>query len=170
MTDTNVVVSPTNVELGEVVGIMQLVNEVRDERERSCILDSDIIKTMIVLYRAEFAILLVYKEEEAGHGQLGRVDIALTKVVSNIIFQGSGFIRSEAIDRTFPKCGTRDKINGMIPRLVLWEAMGGLFAEHFSIYAVLGRNLNKRSSRGKTSRKLGRGSGFGRYLEEVFFD
>ncbi len=30
MTDTNVVVSPTNVELGEVAGIMQLVNEVRD--------------------------------------------------------------------------------------------------------------------------------------------
>ncbi len=68
MTDTNVVVSPTNIKLGEVAGIMQLVNEVRDERERSCILDSDIIKTSIVLYRAEFAILLVYKEEGAGHG------------------------------------------------------------------------------------------------------
>ena len=51
MMDMNVVVSPTNVELGEVVGVMQLVNEVRDERERSCILDSDIIKTLIVLYR-----------------------------------------------------------------------------------------------------------------------
>ena len=45
------------------------------------------------------------------------------KVVSNIFFQGSGFIRSEMIDQTFPKCSTRDKINGMIPRLVLWEAM-----------------------------------------------
>ena len=68
MMDTNVVVSPTNVKLGEVAGIMQFVNEVRDERERSGILDSDIIKTVIVLYRAEFAILLVYKEEGAGHG------------------------------------------------------------------------------------------------------
>src|SRR6266403_5111012 len=161
MMDTNVVVSPTNVKLGEVAGIMQLVNEVRDERERSGILDSDIIKMAIVLYRAEFAILLVDKEEGTGHGRLGRADITTTKVVHNIIFQGSGFIRSEVIDRTFPKCGTRDKINGMIPRLVLWEAMGGLFAEHFSIYAVLGRNLNKRSSRGKTSSKLSRGSGFG---------
>src|SRR5882757_3386579 len=108
MTDTNVIVSPMNVELGEVVGIMQLVNEVRDERERSCFLDSDIIKTSIVLYRAEFAILLVYKKEGAGHGRLGRADITSTKVIRNIIFQGSGFTRSEAIDRTFPKCGARD--------------------------------------------------------------
>src|SRR6266404_9259777 len=170
MTDTNVVVSPTNVKLGEVAGIMQLVNEVRDERERSGILDSDIIKTVIVLYRAEFAILLVNKEEGTGHGQLGRVDITTTKVVRNIIFQGSGFTRSEAIDRTFPKCGARDKINDMIPRLVLWETMGRLFAEYLSVHAVLGRNLNKRRSRGKMSSKLGRGGGFGRYLEEVFFD
>jgi len=91
-------------------------------------------------------------------------------VICNIIFQGSGFTRSEAIDRTFPKCGARDKINGMIPRLVLWEAMGGFFAENLSVQAVLGRNLNKRSSRDKTSCKLSRGSGFGQYLEEVFFD
>ena len=89
------------------------------------------------------------------------MDIALMKVVSNIIFQGSGFIRSEAIDQTFPKCGARDKINGMIPRLVLWEMMGGLFAEYFSVHVVLGRNLNKRSRRGKVSSKLYRGSGFG---------
>src|SRR5882762_2644056 len=170
MTDTNVVVSPMNVELGEVAGIMQLVNEVRDERERSGILGSDIIKMAIVLYRVEFAILLVDKEEGTGNGRLGRADITAMKVVRNIIFQGSGFIRSEAIDRTFPKCGARDKINGMIPRLVLWEAMGGLFAEYFSVHVVLGRNLNKRSSRGKMSSKLGRGSGFGRYLEEIFLD
>ena len=83
--DTNVVVTPMNVELGEVAGIMQLVNEVRDEGERGCILGSDIIKMAIVLYRVEFAILLVYKEEGAGHGQLGRADIALLKVVSDII-------------------------------------------------------------------------------------
>jgi len=68
MMDTNVIVSPTNVELGEVASIMQLVDEVRDEGKRSCILDSDIIKTSIVLDRVEFAILLVYKEEGAGHG------------------------------------------------------------------------------------------------------
>src|SRR6266404_4197638 len=98
------------------------------------------------------------------------MDITTMKVVHNIIFQGSGFTRSEAIDRTFPKCGARNKINGVIPRLVLREAMGGLFAEYFSVHAVLGRNLNKRSRRGKTSSKLCRGGGFGRYLEEVFFD
>jgi len=34
---------------------------------------------------------------------------------------------------------------------------GTLVAEYFSVHAVLGRNLNKRGSRGKTSSKLGRG-------------
>src|SRR6266404_3817539 len=124
----------------------------------------------IVLYRAEFAILLVYKKEGAGHGLLGRADIASMKVIHNIIFQGSGFTRSEAIDRTFPKCGARDKINGMIPRLVLWEMMGGLFAEYFSIHAVLGRNLNKRSRRDKARSKLGRGREFAQFWEEIFFN
>ncbi len=60
--------------------------------------------------------------------------------------------------------------NGMISRLVLWEAMGGLFAEHFSVHAVLGRKLNKRSRGGKMSSQFCRGSGFGQYLEEVFLD
>jgi len=109
---------------------------------------------VIVLYRAEFAILLVDKEEGTGQGRLGRADITTTKVVHNIILQGNGFIRSEAIDRAFPKGGARDKINGMIPRLVLWEAMGGLFAEYFSVHVVLGRNLNKRARRGKTSSSM----------------
>jgi len=59
--------------------------------ERSCILDSDIIKTSVVLYRAEFAILLVYKKEGAAMGDW-KADITSTKVIRNIIFQGSGFI------------------------------------------------------------------------------
>ncbi len=58
----------------------------------------------------------------------------------------------------------------MIPGLVLWETMGGLFAKYFSIHVILGRNLGKRSRRGKVSSKFGRGSCFGQYLEEVFFD
>src|SRR6266404_6042020 len=100
----------------------------------------------------------------------GKGAISFRCQLCNIIFQGSGFTRSEVIDRTFPKCSTRDKVNGMIPRLVLWEMMGGLFTEYFSVHAVLDRNLNKRSRRGKVSSKLSRGSGFGRYLEEIFFD
>ncbi len=55
----NVVVTPTNVELGEVVGIMQFVNEVWDEGERGCIFESDIIEMVIILYWVEL-LFVVY--------------------------------------------------------------------------------------------------------------
>ena len=41
--DMKVVITPTNIQFGEVAGVMQFINEVWDEGERGCILDSDII-------------------------------------------------------------------------------------------------------------------------------
>jgi len=41
---------------------MQLVKRSGMRGRGACILDSDIVKTSVVLYRAEFAILLIYKK------------------------------------------------------------------------------------------------------------
>ena len=62
---------------------------------------------------------------------------------------------------TEAKGHSRDKINGMIPGLVLWEMMGCLFTKYFSVHVVLGRNLDKRSRGGKMSNEFGGGSCFG---------
>ena len=61
--DSDIVVSPTNVKLGEVASIFQLVHEVRDEGERVGIMSGVFIEVAVVLAGVEFAIFLLDKEE-----------------------------------------------------------------------------------------------------------
>ena len=61
--DADVVVSPTNIELSEVVSVFQLVHEVGDERKEVGIVGGMFVEVMVVLAGAEFAIFLFDKEE-----------------------------------------------------------------------------------------------------------
>ncbi len=72
--DTDVVVSPANVELCEVLGPTKLVNELRDEREWISILDRHLVQFAVVLDWSQRAILFLNEEEGGGEGRLGRVD------------------------------------------------------------------------------------------------
>ena len=66
--DSYVVISQTNIRLGEVSSLFQLVYKVGDEEKGICIARSMFIEIVIILARAEFAILLFYKEEERSLG------------------------------------------------------------------------------------------------------
>ena len=68
--DTNIVVSSTNIKLGEMMSIFQLVYKVRDEGKGVCITGSVFVEITIVLAGAELVILL-FNDEEGGC--LGRV-------------------------------------------------------------------------------------------------
>ena len=63
----NVVVSPSDVELGEDLGIFHLVDEVLDQWERVSVLDSVGVDISIVLAGSEGVrgVLLIDKEEGA---------------------------------------------------------------------------------------------------------
>ena len=74
--DVNVVVSPVNIELGEVVSVFQLVHKVRDEREGISVMGGMFVKVSIVLTRTEFAILLLDKEERGCLWGVGRMNLS----------------------------------------------------------------------------------------------
>ena len=61
--DTDVVISPTDIELGENLCPLEFINKVRDEWERVCIADHVFINIVILLTGAKTAILLFNKEE-----------------------------------------------------------------------------------------------------------
>ena len=66
----NVVVTPTSVKFGEVMGVMQFVNEVQDEGKRGCIFDSDIIEMAIVCTGWSLPSFLSTKKKGLAMGDL----------------------------------------------------------------------------------------------------
>ena len=73
--DMNVVVPPTNIKLGEVASILQLVHEVRDEGKRVDIIGGMFVEVTVVLAGAEFTVFLLNKEEEGCLKRVGRADL-----------------------------------------------------------------------------------------------
>jgi len=64
MMNTNVVIPPSNVKLGEDSGIFEFVDDVGDKRERVLVLDRERVQLTVVLHRTEFTIFLLNKERK----------------------------------------------------------------------------------------------------------
>ena len=64
-------------------------------------------------------------------------------MIVNVFFQSKGFGRSEAVNATFLHSGVRFQVDGVVPRLVLWETLGDLFAEDRLVFLELGRDSLK---------------------------
>ena len=63
--DVDIVVLPINIKLGEVMGVFQLVHEIRDEGEGVGVAGDVFVEVSVVLARAKLAILLLDEEKEA---------------------------------------------------------------------------------------------------------
>ena len=61
--DTDVVIFPTDVKLGENLCSLEFINEIGDEWKEVCVANSVFVDIVIVLTRAETTILLFNKEE-----------------------------------------------------------------------------------------------------------
>ena len=64
--DSDIIVSPSDIKLGEEFRPLEFIDEVRDERERVCITDGMFIDIAIVLTGSEAAIF-PFNEEERRH-------------------------------------------------------------------------------------------------------
>ena len=73
--------------------------------------------------RAEFSVFLFYEKEGAGNRRLGRVDIALFKVVVDVYFEGVVLGRGEVIKVFLFHDRAWLEFYGMIPGLMSREAM-----------------------------------------------
>ena len=71
----NIVVSPMNIKLGEVVSVFQLVHKVGDKRKGVCIASGVFVEVAVVLAGVEFTVLLLDKEEGGRLGGIGRANL-----------------------------------------------------------------------------------------------
>ena len=125
--DTNVVITLANIKLCKVMRGLKFINKVWDEQETEGIFNGDIVELLVVLNWVKFAILFIDKEDRTGKRRLERMDVALFEVVFNVVMKGKFFRVGEFINAFFMERGIREKVNGMIPWLVLWKAMRGHF-------------------------------------------
>ena len=95
--DLNIVISRPDIHLGEDRCSFKLVNKVRDQRKGVDIFDSVFVQVMIILTRAEGAILLSYKEEWGCLRQLGGSDFSFPKVVLDKLFSSFLFIWRQGV-------------------------------------------------------------------------
>ena len=72
--DSDIVISPSYIKLGEDLGVFKFVDEVRNQGEGLCISDSVTIEISVVLARSETSILFLDEEKRGSLGGLGWMD------------------------------------------------------------------------------------------------
>jgi len=77
----NVVISPPDIEFGEIPGVFESVNEVRDTRKRVSILDHMRINVAVVLAGVEHSIFLWDKKERGHLWGLRRQDLPFFEIL-----------------------------------------------------------------------------------------
>ena len=74
--DVNVVVTPTNIHLGEDFCGRQHINQFSNEGEGITVFDHSVIEFVIILCGTELSVFLFDKEEGGGHGRGRRSDMS----------------------------------------------------------------------------------------------
>ena len=73
--DADVVISPMNIEFGEVMSIFQLIHKVGNEGKRVSVAGSVFIEVLVILAGVEFTVFLLDKEEGGCLRRVGRTDL-----------------------------------------------------------------------------------------------
>ena len=115
--DTDVIVSPMNIEFRKVMSIFQLVHEVRDKRERVDIMGGVFIEVAIVLAGMKFAVFLLYKEEERHLRRIGGVYLFCCYVFFQEVLGCFHFIWRELVDFAY----LRHKRFIQVDFMIIWS-------------------------------------------------
>ena len=92
--NSDIVISPLYIKLGEDLGIFKFVDEVGNQGEGVCISDSMVVEVSVILARSEASVLFLDEEERGSLGGLGWTDFPRTEVfVDELICSLSFFDR-----------------------------------------------------------------------------
>src|SRR5712671_2024767 len=118
--DTDVIVTPTDVELCEVTRSFELIDEFGNKRKGSGILDGNIVNGVIVLDGPKGATA-TFGDEEERYGQRRRrwANVTFLQVVVDVFFEGEILSRGETVDTMFLDVGIWFEVNRMVPWLML---------------------------------------------------
>ena len=124
-----VTIFDTNIELGEVASIFQLVHKVRDEGKRVCIVSGMFVEVVVILARAEFAILFLHKEEGGHLGGVQWTDLSSGQVSFKKVFHHLFLIQGERVD--FANLWLKRLVE--VDLVIIWSGggnmVGGFFGE-----------------------------------------
>ena len=125
--DTDVVVSPSYIELGKDLGVLEFVDEVRDQREGVCVSDGVFIEVTIVLAGSESAVLFLDKEEGGCLGGFRRADFPGAKIFINEVVGGLSFFYREGVE--FPNLWDKGlgEVDGVVIGAGGGYVVGGFF-------------------------------------------
>ena len=99
--DSDVVISPSYIKLGEDLGVFEFVNEIGDQGEGVGISDSVFVKVAEILAGSEASILFLDEEERRSLGGFGRTDFPGVKVFVNKLICGFPFLDQEGTEFSY---------------------------------------------------------------------
>jgi hypothetical protein len=117
--DADIVVSPPDIKLGEVMCTPESVDEVRDEWKWMCILYCLCIQHLVVPDQSETPILLLDEEYQSYHWGLGGMDLARCQILLNESIQFSLLIQREWVYLGGGCLCSELQLNSMIPWFVV---------------------------------------------------
>jgi hypothetical protein len=138
--DPYVVISPSYVYLGKVLGSFEFVEEVGDSREGVSVPDGGLVELSVILTGSKGAVLLFNKEEGGGLGGNGVADISFLQVVFDEGIEFTIFSRGETVNLPSLWLETGFEVDAMIPRPGAGKAGCGLFVEDGEVMMILAGN------------------------------
>ena len=118
-----------NVQLGEVPGILDPVNEFLDEGKGIAVLDSVFIELPIVLYRSQGSIPFENEKEWRRHWRVGVTNSARPKVFLDEAVQGLLFVRGEGVDLAVGGYKILVQLDAVIPHPMGWQLVASILTE-----------------------------------------
>jgi hypothetical protein len=145
--DPHVVVSPSYIYLGEVLGSFEFVEEVGYSREGISVSDGSLVKLSVVLTGSKGSVLLLDKEERSGLGGDRGTDVAFLQVVLEKGVEFAIFSRRETINLPPLWLEVGFEINAVIPGSRSGKAGCGLFVEYGKVLMILARDAFSQGSK-----------------------
>ena len=98
--DSDIVISPSHIKLGEDLGVFKFVDEIGDQGEGICVSNSMAIEISVILARSEVSILF-FDEEGRSLGGFGRMNFSRAKVFIDELIHGLPFLDREGIEFSY---------------------------------------------------------------------
>ena len=95
--DSDIIVPPSNIKFGEDFCPLEFIDEVGNEWERVCIMDSVFVNIAIVLAGSKTTVFLLDKEERGCLWRVGGADFAGSKIFIEKVLCRFSFFRREGV-------------------------------------------------------------------------
>ena len=134
--DVNIVIPPSNIKLGEMASIFQLVHEVRDEREEVSVMNDVFIKVPVILAGVEFPVFLFDEEKGGGLRRIEGMKFPGSYVFFKEILSSFLFVRGKQVDFAYLRHKGIVEVDFMVIRLGWRDMLCGFFQEDLSKVSI----------------------------------